>query len=78
MGVKTKLNELPDDQELTLTKKDLKEIQKEAATSAVMFFIEQCKQMAEENWCSSMVFDLGRLFGAVVNGKPYAPEPEEE
>lgn len=78
MGIPKDFYDLPDDQELTLTKKELEDCAKEKAVDAVYYFVNQCKEMAEANWCDSAVFDLGRLFGAVLNGKPYAEPPEEE
>lgn len=73
-----KLEEVKDNQQIVLTKNELYEMVNERAVDAVSVFIEQCKEMAEANWCSNQVFDLGRLFGAVLNGKPYAEPPEEE
>lgn len=73
-----KLEDLKDDQKIVMTKAELLETAKEQATDAVGLFIEQCREMAEANWCPNQVFDLGRLFGAVLNGKPYAEPPEED
>lgn len=46
-------------------------------------FIEECANMAVENWCQSQVDDLQRLFIAVCTDTDYAEkceedEPEEE
>lgn len=42
------------------------------------FFVEECKKMAEENWCPAQVDMLKRLFGAVIEGVAYDEwRPEE-
>jgi len=40
--------------------------------SAVVLFIAQCGEMAEQNWCPAQVEMLQRLFGAVLKGCEYA------
>lgn len=78
MEAKINWSDLDDDQELTLTKKELEDLAIEKAVNVVYYFVNQCKEMAEANWCASQVMDLGRLFAAVLSGKPYAEPPEEE
>ena len=78
MESKINWSDLDDDQELTLTKKELEDLVKEKAVDVVYYFVNQCKEMAEVNWCASQVFDLVRLFGAVLSGTDYAEQPEEE
>lgn len=41
------------------------------ANVAVGMFISQCGEMAEQNWCTSQVEMLERLFGAVLHGCKY-------
>ena len=36
-------------------------------SEAVGLFIEQCGEMAEENWCPAQVDMLERLFGSVIS-----------
>lgn len=70
--------DMPDEQEITLTKHELLELGKEESVGFLMNFMAECKEMAEANWCPAMVNDLQRLFNAVITNEPYAPEPEEE
>lgn len=76
--VKLKLEDVKDDQQLIITKRELLENYSEFATNAIGEFINQCGEMAEANWCSSQTEMLQRLFNAVLRGEPYAPKPEEE
>ena len=78
MKVKCNFSDLPDDQEITLTKQELIEYASEQTVNGVGEFINQCGEMAEANWCPAMVEDLVKLFNCVLKGEPYAPEPEEE
>lgn len=78
MGIPKDFYDLPDDQELTLTKKELEDCAKEKAVDVVYYFVNQCKEMAEANWCPEQVEMLIKLFNAVLKREPYAPEPEEE
>lgn len=75
---KLKFEDVKDDQQLIITKRELLEDCSEFATNAVEEFINQCGEMAEANWCSGQVEMLIKLFNAVLKGEPYAPEPEEE
>ncbi len=73
-----KLEDLKDDQKIVMTKAELLETAKEQAVDAVGFFIKQCGEMAEANWCPEHVDMLERLFDKVLKGEPYADKPEEE
>lgn len=75
---KMKVEDLEDNQKMIITKKELLEMASETAVDAVGEFIKQCGEMAEANWCPSMVEDLQRLFSAVLKGEPYSEPPEEE
>lgn len=67
-----KLEDVKDDQKIVMTKAELLETAKEQAVDAVGFFIKQCGEMAEANWCPEHVDMLERLFDKVLKGKPYA------
>jgi len=73
-----KIEDLKDDQKIVMTKAELLETAKEQAVDAVGFFIKQCGEMAEANWCPEQVDMLERLFDKVLKGEPYAEAPEEE
>lgn len=73
-----KLEDIRDDQEIVITKAELLETAKEQAVDAVGFFIKQCGEMAEANWCPEQFDMLERLFDKVLKGEPYAEAPEEE
>ena len=73
-----KLEDVKDNQKIVMTKAELLETAKEQAVDAVGFFIKQCGEMAEANWCPEQVNMLERLFDKVLKGEPYADKPEEE
>ena len=73
-----KIEDLKDDQKIVMTKAELLETAKEQAVDAVGFFIKQCGEMAEANWCPEQVDMLERLFDKVLKGEPYAEASEEE
>lgn len=73
-----KLEDLKDDQKIVMTKAELLETAKEQAVDVVGFFIKQCGEMAEANWCPEHVDMLERLFDKVLKGEPYADKPGEE
>lgn len=70
--------DMPDEQEITLTKNELEKIIKTIASNSLYEFLIQCDQMAKANWCPSQVEMLERLHNAVLERKPYAEPPEEE
>lgn len=72
MHTTIKINDLPDDQELALTKKEFVNMMEDYATGAIYEFIGQCGKMAEANWCPSQVTMLERLFNRVLARKPYS------
>lgn len=73
-----KFEELRDNQKIIITKAELIETAHEQAADAVGYFIKQCGEMAEANWCPEHVDMLERLFDKVLKGEPYAEAPEEE
>ena len=78
--MKTVMNigDLKDEQEITITKKEIEDFTIEYSIYAMNQFIIQYEEMAEANWCPAMVEDLKRLFNAVLKGEEYAPKPEVE
>lgn len=63
-----KLKKLKDNQEIITTKAELLGMANEQAASAVGYFIKQCGEMAEANWCPEHVDMLERLFDKVLKG----------
>lgn len=66
------LTDLPDEKEITLTKKEYMENITDQTAYTLMSFIDQCEDMAEANWCGEHVTMLKRLFRAVLNDREYS------
>ena len=73
-----KIADMSDKQKMIITKEKLLEFATEYACNAVYEFIKECGEMAETHLCEWECKDINRLFNSVLNGEPYAPEPEEE
>ena len=72
MKVVMTIDELPDEQEIALTKKELEEYCKHKAADCLIRFIEQCNELAKDNLCPTYVTELNKITNAVLNKQPYA------
>lgn len=78
MGNTIDFDELPDSQEIALTKKELVDKMQDFATLKIGEFCCECMQMASDNWCSEHITMLARVFSAVINQVPYSEAPVED
>lgn len=74
--MRVKLGDLGAKQKFLTNKEEILDLCVDTAIDVVSFFIEECEDMAEANWCPSQVQMLQRLFNAVLNNEPYAEQPE--
>ena len=73
-----KFEDIENDAQIKVTKTQLINIMTQANVEGVTNFVNNCANMAANNWCPAHVEMLERLFYAVLTGKPYAEQPEEE
>jgi len=74
--MKVRFGDLGAKKKFSVNKEEILKLCAEASVDAVSFFINQCCEMAEANWCPSQVEMLKRLFNAVLKNEPYAEQPE--
>lgn len=74
--MRVRLGDLGAKQKFLANKEEILDLCKDTAIDVVSFFIKECEDMAEANWCPSQVQMLQRLFNAVLKNEPYAEQPE--